>query len=170
MRLSTLLLCGLLSLPASAQFLDTFASTSGVWAVTNLDGTIQYDIGFDPGAWKPTQQGDVYNFNYIPGMVQILTVNGVSKLYANTSANSCSVSGGCTYKAEFIGPLRQETVKMPNGSTVTRISGTCKGEFSDPTGKLWTGVYGRIYFETAPETDNTIQAEPGELIIELQAY
>ena len=154
------------------QNLDTAMSVSGVWGMYGDDmKIIQYDIGFDPAAWRAHQQGDVYDFTHQPGFLQFMTVKGVTKIWANTNQNKCASLTGCTYEGTFIRPLRETLVALPDDSIVMRVSGTTKGKFTDASGNIHEQVLARLYFETNPSTDpdfdSPVSFAPGQLIIDL---
>lgn len=152
-----------------SQFLTTQVANNGVWAITNGKQIIQYDIEFIPGGWLPNEQVLVYQFIKIPEWIQLITVDNKTKLYIQTFDNLCGgiTTSGCIYEATVVNKLIQEFIIMPNGSSITRVSGTTHGKFTTPDGIQHNGTYGRIFFETNPTIDSITQMTPGELIIEL---
>jgi hypothetical protein len=174
------LLAVLLSLASAVCLAQTFnaaASVSGVWALYGEPFTItQYDMAFDPGAFKAHQESDVYEFTHIPGYFQMITVGGVTRIWANTNQNWCASATGCTFIGTF-DKLEETLVTIPKTATVTesqvmRVGGTARGTFTDASGTVYGHVRARLYFETNPAVNpdfsEPVNQAPGELIIILQ--
>lgn len=151
------------------QLLTTQSAVSGVWAVTNGKQIIQYDIGFIPGGWLPTQKSQVYEFAKIQGFVQFITVGHDTRFWANSFQNLCGGGNGCTYSGRVIGRLQQERVELPDGSLAIHVSGTLRGKFTDAQGIAYQNVCGRVFFETNPASSirSVMQMTPGQIVVEL---
>jgi len=134
---------------------------------------IQLSFPLSWGMWDPAMTGndppkDDANSAYI------ITKKGQPSMFTlNSSTGICS--SGCSYQGTFLtynGKPQIESVLMPDGSVLTRVSGTLVGRFTWGA-QSRDGITARLYFETYPkwasETQNGWVNALGVAIVELAA-
>lgn len=158
----------LLSVCAHSQ--NYLAKVMNSTDIASYEGkVIQYGFYLGFGAWFPSESSPQYNFTENENLAQIISVKGKSQLYLNSGGDACP--NLCTFQGTFStwnGQPQIESVTLPDGSIVNRVSGTLLGTFTYGARKL-SGVTARFYFESYSATfaDQDWVNAPGALMVEI---